>query len=159
MRRENTRSTTTAVRELHESCEVRGRIFEYFQRHRARGLRETLLGGERTRAYATMRRTKMYDISIFFAKDGKMWTYIYSRDVDGEFDRRVLGNIGKNHLPRVASFVDCSSEKRFQKKSRVVCKLIRDLDWKLLDDKSIGKLLEDYNWFAEELQHIGLFED
>jgi hypothetical protein len=120
---------------------------------------ETLLGGERTRAYATMRRTKMYDISIFFAKDGKMWTYVYSRDVDGKFDRRVLGNIGKNHLPRVASFVDCSSEKRFQKKSRVVCKLIRELDWKLLDDKSIGKLLEDYNWFAEELQHIGLFED
>ena len=147
--------TKPEAKEPHGSCEVRERIFAYFKKHETRGLRDELLRGERTRAYATVRTAKEYNIVIYFAKNGRMWTYVYSKDPDGKFDRKVLRQI--NHNPQTgATFEDCSNDRSFKKKNRYVLKLHRPFDWHKLGDKEIAALLDDYNWLMDELQRIGV---
>lgn len=138
----------------HESCEVRERIFTYFKKHGTRGLCDELFRGERTRAYATIRTANKYKIAIYFAKNGNMWTYVFSKDPDGELDRKILLEI--DHTPpKGASFEDCSNKKSFSKKSRNVLKLHRPFNWRTLADKEIAALLDDYNWLIAELEGIG----
>ena len=148
--------TTTGplvMKQPHESCEVRGRIFTYFKKHGARGLRDELLYSERTKAFATIRTAKEYSIALYFAKNGNMWTYVYSKDPDGELDRKILREI--DHTPPTgASFEDCSNKKSFAKKSRNVLKLHRPFNWRMLADKEIAALLDDYNWLIAELERI-----
>lgn len=155
MTRKATKQATQTTNKPAMSNEVRDRIFAYFQSHRAKGLRVSLSDSERTKAYATFRRTKMYDITIYFAKDGKVWMYVYSRDPDGKLDKKILREI--DHRPSTgATFEDCSGEKRFLKKSRLVLKLHRPFDWRTLTDREIALLLDDYNWLYDELQRIGV---
>ena len=148
------RPAKTAKEAPHESCEVRDRIFTYFKTHGAQGLRRGLLICERTRQFATIRSAKKYNIAWWFAAAGEMWTYLVSRDPDGVFDEQVLGGI--SHSPSTgATFADCSNEPRRGWKTRNVCKLERDIDWRTLTDKDIAALLEDYNWLVSELERIG----
>ena len=148
------RATRPATKkEPHESYEVRERIFTYFRKHGAQGLREELLIGERTKAYATFSSMKKSSIAIYFAKGGRIWTYLYSNDPDGNYDRRVLRQISRTP-PNGASFEDCSNKKSFEKKSRNVLKVHRSFDWRTLKDKEIAALLDDNNWLASELERI-----
>ncbi len=144
---------STAVKKPHESCEVRERIFTYFRKHGAQGLREELLRGERTKAYSTFSSMKKYNIAIYFAKGGRFWTYLYSNDPDGNFDCRVLRQISR--IPsNGATFEDCSNDKRYEKKSRTVLKIHRPFDWRMLKDKDIAMILEDYNWLIGQLATV-----
>lgn len=151
----STKVTKPEAKEPHESCEVRERIFTYFRRHGARGLRDELLCGERTKAFATIRTARDYNIAIYFAQDGKVWTYVYSKDPDGKLDRKILREIERNPSTG-AKFEDCSNKKSFERKSRNVLKLHRPFDWRTLTDKQIGVLLDDYNWLVSELERIGV---
>ena len=83
-----------------------------------------------------------------------LWTYIYSRDPDGNLDRQILANIDRNNPPAGATFHDCSNDPRRGIKSRNVCKLERDMDWRTLSDKDIETLLGDYKWIVAELCRI-----
>lgn len=151
MKEKITRAAT--MKEPHESCEVRDRIFTYFRKHGARGLRDELLCGESTKAYATIRSAKKYNIALWFAAGGKIWTYLFSRDPDGIFDGQVLGGI--NHSPSTgATLADCSNEPRRGCNTRNVLKLHRTFDWRALTDKEIAALLDDYNWLVSELERI-----
>ncbi len=155
MRINNEKLTEKTTQRAHASCAVRDRVFAYFRTHGARGLRDGLLYGERTRAYATICSAREYNIAIYFAADGKMWTYIYSKDPDGKFDRKVLREINRN--PQTgATLEDCSNKRSFENNKRNVLKLHRPFDWRKLSDKEIAALLDDYNWLMDELQRIGV---
>ena len=142
-----------APKDSRESCELRERIFSYFRKYGAQGLRAELLSGEYSKAYATFSSMKKYNIAIYFAKDGRVWTYLYSCDSDGNFDRRVLRQISRTP-PNGATFEDCSNKKSFKKKSRNVLKIHRPFDWRELADKEIAALIDDYNWLVSELERI-----
>ena len=58
------RSAKTVKEAPCESCEVRERIFTYFKKHGARGLRDELMRGEQTQQYATIRSAKKYNIAL-----------------------------------------------------------------------------------------------
>ena len=138
------------------SWETRRRIFEYFKKHGALCMRDELRLGDSSHNYVSIITCHKFDISIYLSDSRGIWTYIYSNDPDGNLDRQILGNIDRNNPPNGATFVDCSNKKRFQKKSRNVCKLERDIDWRQLRDKDIETLLCDYNWFIEQLRRIGV---
>ena len=149
------RPTKTAKEAPHESCEVRDRIFTYFKKHRARGLRDELRRGERNQPYVTIRSARKYNIALKFAAGGEIWTYLFSKDPDGVFDGQVLGGIRR--APSTgATFADCSNEPRRGQNTRNVLKLHRPFDWRTFRDKEISALLDDYNWLVSELERIGV---
>ena len=141
------------------SWEMRRRLFEYFKKHGAPCMRDEPLRGEgNNHNYVTLLTGRKFNIAILLSDSCGLWTYIFSRDPDGNLDRRILANIDRNNPPAGARFVDCSNGPGRGIKTRNVCKLERDIDWRQLGDKDIDKLLEDYKWFVRELRRIGVLE-
>ena len=139
------------------SWETRRRIFEYFRNHGAPCMRDELLRGEgNNHNYVTLLTGQKFNIAILLPDSCGLWTFIFSRDPDGNLDRRILANIDRNHPPAGAIFHDCSNDLRRGINSRNVCKLERDMDWRTLSDKDIETLLGDYKWLVAELRRIGV---
>lgn len=140
------------------SWETRRRIFEYFKEHGAPCMRDELRRGDSSHNYVSILTSSKFNIAIYLSDARGVWTYIYSRDPDGNLDRRILANIDRNNPPAGARFVDCSNGPGRGIKTRNVCKLERDIDWRTLRDKDIETLLGDYNWFIEQLRRIDVLE-
>ena len=138
------------------SWETRRRIFEYFKKHGAPCMRDEPLRGNSSHNYLAVLTNEKLHIAVYLSDTRGIWTYVYSRDPDGILDRRILASIDRNNPPRGARFVDCSNEPRRGVNSRNVCKLVRDIDWRQLSDKDMGKLLGDYKWLVSELRRIGV---
>lgn len=139
------------------SWETRKRIFEYFKEHGAPCTRDELRRGEGNKHnYVSILTSSKFNIAIYLSDTRGVWTYIYSRDPDGNLDRQILSNIDRNNPPAGATFHDCSNDPRRGIKSRNVCKLERDMDWRTLNDKDIETLLGDYKWLVAELRRIDI---
>ena len=138
------------------SWETRRRIFEYFKEHGAPCMRDELRRGDSSHNYVSILTSSKFNIAIYLSGTRGVWTYIYSRDPDGNLDRRILANINRNNPPAGATFHDCSNDPKRGIRSRNVCKLERDMDWRMLSDKDIETLLGDYKWLVAELRRIGV---
>lgn len=138
------------------SWETRRRIFECFKELGAPCTGDELHRGDSSHNYVSILTSSKFNIAIYLSDTRGVWTYIYSRDPDGNLDRQILSNIDRNNPPAGATFHDCSNDPRRGIKSRNVCKLERDMDWRTLNDKDIETLLGDYKWLVAELRRIGV---